>query len=122
MKLDKAKIKEAQLVIVAGLLVISYIFNLVVLIKIATVLGLIFVFIPFLGNWVVWFWFKLAEVLGYVNSRILLSVIFFLMLTPLAFMARFFSKDPLKLKKKSDNSVYRERNYKYKKRDLENPW
>lgn len=122
MTLSKAKIKEAQLVIVAGLLVISYIFKLAILVKIAMVLGLIFVFVPFLGNRIVWFWFKLAEVLGWINSRILLSIIFFLLLTPLAFLSRLFSKDPLKLKKRPDDSVYRERNYKFVAKDLENPW
>ena len=108
--------------IVAGLLVISYIFKLVILVKVATLLGLIFVFIPILGNWIVWLWFKLAEGLGWVNSKVLLSIIFFLMLTPLAFLSRLFSKDPLKLKKRSDDSVYRERNDKFVKKDLENPW
>lgn len=40
-------------------------------------------------------WWRLAHVLGYVNTRILLTVLFFLVLTPMNFLWRLIAKDPM---------------------------
>ena len=120
-ELTKTKELQAQLVIVVGLLIIALIFKWQVLIYIVAILGLIFLLIPFLGHWIVVGWFKLAEGLGWVNSRILLTLIFFLLLLPIALFYRLFSKDPLRLKNKYD-SMFIDRNHKFESKDLLNPW
>jgi hypothetical protein len=40
-------------------------------------------------------WWRFSRALGYVNARILLSVLFGLVLTPLSFVWRMTGKDPL---------------------------
>jgi hypothetical protein len=40
-------------------------------------------------------WWRFSRALGYVNARILLSIIFFLILTPLGLLWRMTGKDPL---------------------------
>ena len=40
-------------------------------------------------------WWRFSRVLGYVNARVLLSIIFFLILTPLGLLWRLTGKDPL---------------------------
>jgi len=40
-------------------------------------------------------WMGFAEVLGYVNSRILLTILYYLLLTPYGFISRVFGRDPL---------------------------
>jgi hypothetical protein len=40
-------------------------------------------------------WWRFSRVLGYVNARVLLSIIFFLILTPLGLVWRLTGKDPL---------------------------
>ena len=40
-------------------------------------------------------WMRLAAVLGWINSRIILSVFFFLILTPVGLIGRLFGRDPL---------------------------
>ena len=40
-------------------------------------------------------WMKLSHVLGWVNSRILLSIIYFLVFTPVAFFLRLTHRRPL---------------------------
>jgi len=40
-------------------------------------------------------WWKFAMALGHVNARIILSVAFFLVLTPLSIVWRLIGKDPL---------------------------
>ena len=44
-------------------------------------------------------WWKLAMVLGYVNARIILTVIFVLVLTPLGLLWRLIGRDPLARRK-----------------------
>ena len=40
-------------------------------------------------------WWRFSRALGYVNARVLLSIIFFLILTPLGLLWRLTGKDPL---------------------------
>ena len=40
-------------------------------------------------------WMRMARALGYVNARVMLSVIFGLVLTPLGLVWRFTGRDPL---------------------------
>lgn len=71
---------------------------------------------------IIWVWYKIAHVLGWINTRILLSLVFFLFLTPIALLRKVFSKkDPLKLKN-SRTSTYVDRNHTYVSKDLENIW
>jgi len=66
-------------------------------------------------------WTKFLAALGYINSRLLLSIIFYVVLLPIALLARLFRKDSLQLKKK-EGSYFTERNHQYKSKDLENVW
>jgi hypothetical protein len=42
-------------------------------------------------------WMKFAEVLGWVMTRVILTVFFYAMLTPYGLVARLFRRDPLDL-------------------------
>lgn len=42
-----------------------------------------------------WIWMKFAEALGWVNSRILLGLVFYLIFTPIGWVMRLFKKDPM---------------------------
>ena len=105
-----------------GLLAIGWIFNIPVLGKIAVVIGAISIFIPAAAGAIEWAWFKLAIALGWVNSRILLSVIYFLFLMPIAWLSRMFTKDPLALKRTSRDTLFVTRDHLYEAKDLENIW
>ena len=119
--MNKEEIRKAQLVIVTGLLLLYFLFKKAPLLNISLILGLIFLFVPFIGNWIVSLWFKLAGVLGWINSRILLSIVYFIFLIPLSFIFKLFNKDPLSLKK-PPSSLYTDRNHTYTSKDLENIW
>lgn len=75
----------------------------------------------FIAKKIVWAWYKLLELVGFVNSRIILSLIFFIFLTPLALLSRMRKSDSLRLKK-ADGSCFTERNHLYTKKDLEKMW
>jgi len=40
-------------------------------------------------------WMKLASVLGYINSRVLLFILFYFLITPYGWIARVFGRDTL---------------------------
>ena len=90
--------------------------------EIGFAVGAISIFIPPAAKAIEWAWLKFALALGWVNSRILLSIIYFVFLMPIAWVARLFTKDPLALKAKNSGSLYTTRNHQYKKEDLENIW
>lgn len=110
------------LVIVIGLIAIAWIFNIQYLDKIAFGVGVVSILIPPAAKAIEWAWLKLALTLGWINSRILLSVVYFVFLLPIAWMARLFTRDPLMLKSKTASSLYVNRNHQYTKKDLENIW
>jgi len=43
-------------------------------------------------------WMRFSEFLGVINTRIILTLLYFLIITPLGFLMKIFGKDPLKLK------------------------
>ena len=54
-------------------------------------------------------WFKLGLLMGKVVSPIVLGVIFFVILTPVAVLGRLFGRDELRLKRKSVQSYWIDR-------------
>jgi len=64
----------------------------------AAALILIFngLFVPPLAKFFHVWWMRLAFALGYVNSRILLTVIYFLVFLPYGLVSRLFRRDPLR--------------------------
>jgi hypothetical protein len=69
-------------------------------------------------------WLGLSHVMGTVMSKILLSILFFGVLTPIGFLRRLFGKDSLKLRafKASDESVMLVRNHLFVSRDITKPY
>jgi hypothetical protein len=69
------------------------------------------------------FWFKFSEVLGGITSRILLSAIFFLIVSPIALVMRVFGKDQLQLRShKQANSAFKDRSGVVEAQDLKDPF
>lgn len=110
------------LVIVTGFLGLALIFKLQWLAIVAVIIGTLSVFISAAARGIEWLWLKLALGLGWVNSRILLSIIYFVFLLPIAWISRLFTKDPLLLKNRKASSLFISRNHLYTKKDLENIW
>jgi hypothetical protein len=73
------------------------------------------------GEYIHLSWMALAKVLGFINSRIFLTVLFFLILTPIALFMRLFGKGNF-VKSKNNSSLFITRNHLYSKADLQNPF
>ena len=67
-------------------------------------------------------WLKLGELLGFISSRILLTIIYYLFLFPIALLSGIFRGDFLNIKKKPVDSAYKIRNHQFHADDLKNPW
>ena len=73
-------------------------------------IGLIFLILGILNSRILTplnkIWFKFGIFLGQIISPIVMGIIFFLVVTPIAFIMRVLGKDVLELKKKTDNSYW----------------
>ena len=69
-------------------------------------------------------WFGLAHVLGTVMSTVILTVLFFILVTPIGLLRRVFGADSLQLKqwKKGEDSVFQVRADLIQKKDLQAPY
>lgn len=110
------------LVIVTGLLALSWIIDEPLLWKAALVVGALSVLVPVVARAIEWLWMKLALMLGWTNSKVLLTVVYFVFLMPIALLSRVFTKDPLTIRGRSASSLFVERNHVYRKDDLTNVW
>ena len=59
------------------------------------------------------FWMLLGHYLGWINSRLILGIVYFLVLIPIAFIMKIFKYDPLNVKLNNSHS-YKENKVEYK--------
>lgn len=119
--MNKIKTLETMLILAGALIVFNFIFELKILLYIAVGLILIGAFINPVAVFISKIWLKLSEWIGFIMSKVILTVIFFFFLLPIALLSRLFSKRDIILKRKNDTYYYL-RNHKYDAADLRNPW
>lgn len=67
-------------------------------------------------------WLKISDVLGWVNTRLVMGVIFFLLIVPIGLVMRIFTKDPLNNKWSDTQKSYRIATKVRNKEHLEKPF
>lgn len=121
--MKKQNSSQTILSIVVGLVAFSLLFKMNLLSQIALAVGLLALLSDGFADLVSKAWLKLAQLLGRVNGYVLLTIIFFLFLTPIALLMRLVKKaDNLKLKPQTGDSIYETRNHTYVPKDLSNIW
>ena len=63
-------------------------------------------------------WMKLADILGFIMTRVILTVLFYLVLTPTAFLLKLLNKDLLNLKLEPQADSYWHKKPKLDKKSL----
>jgi hypothetical protein len=58
-------------------------------------------------SWVYKRWMALGHILGWINTRIILGVVFYLVVTPIGMIRRLLGKDPMGKQIKADINSYR---------------
>ncbi|MBU6343199.1 MAG: hypothetical protein KGS48_17015 [Bacteroidetes bacterium] len=120
---NRSKSIETALVITTGLLVLYFWTHFIWMLRIAMLVSAVGVLWPRGAAWIHRGWMLLAEGLGWFNSRVLLSVLFYVVLTPFALLSRLFGSSGIVLKRKpAGETYYAVRDHVYDKSDLENLW
>jgi len=70
------------------------------------------------------FWYSLSNVLGFVVSRILLTIVYTIMVIPVGLLRRLMGKDSMYLKKfkKDRSSTFKFRDHTFSSKDITNPY
>jgi hypothetical protein len=109
------------LVITMGMLTIYIITKWNWALSLSLTIGLLGLFFNYLAIKIDFLWMKLAWVLSLIVPNILLSIIFYLFLMPIAFLSKIFEKNQLNLKNNS-KSLFKSYNKKFDKLSFEKPW
>ena len=67
-------------------------------------------------------WNGLAKILGYIVPTILLTVVFFLILTPLALLAKLFKSKSEYISENDSNSIFKNSNKSFDRKSFERAW
>ena len=125
--MSKSKIYEALLVISTAFLVI-YLYGILkhgeskeIFIYLACGTGLSGIFLKPLGRLIATGWYKLAELLSLVMSKVIMAVVYIFVLVPVATLYRLTKKDKLRLRR-GPESKWIKREHQYNADDLKNIW
>lgn len=116
------KSKETMLVITVGFLVLYKLMHHQWMLITALVIGLIGVFSFYLSKKIDWLWGKLSLVLGYVSNTIILTICFYLVITPVALIRRLFGKKGMLSVDKNKSTNFVAAKHAYEKKDFEKLW
>lgn len=106
-----------MLIISTGFALLGFAFGFEPLWWVALAIALSGIVSGWLSDRLIFAWHKLGHAVGYVNSRIILSVIFMVVLTPIALLYRATRK-----KEAPTGSFFVTRNHTYQPKDMEKGW
>ena len=73
--------------------------------------------------WIAYGWDKLAGLIGRVNSKIILALLFYLFLTPMAFLYRLFDRKAAgNFTDKTRKTQFQDRSGAFSRESFEKPW
>lgn len=110
------------LVLTIGLLLVSFVFESIWPSSVAIVIAVVGVAIPVAGDAIIKAWLKFGQFMGHINSRILLTLVFYVYLVPMSFVYRLKHPKALDIRPNNKTSLFHERNHKFTKQDLEKTW
>ena len=116
------KAKETMLTITVGLLIIYYFSNIKSFLTASVIIGIIGILSFNLSEKIDSLWQKLSYYLGEISNRILLTIIFFVVVTPIGAIRRLAKKKTIKNSKKGLTTYFYDRNHVFSKKDMENMW
>lgn len=117
----KEQCKDAGLALVLIALIASMLSDASWITPAAIVCTLLLMTAPKVFHYFAILWFGLSEALGTVMSKVILTIVFFTVVTPIALVRRILGKDAMQMKdfKKSSGSVFRKRDSMITAEDLE---
>jgi hypothetical protein len=123
-KYTEEQCKDTGMAMVLLLLLMFYFFKNELYILGAIVLHILNMSVPGVYRPVAIIWLGVTHFLGTIVSKLILSLVYFTVVTPVGLSRRFFATDTLRLKafKANRKSVMYERNYTFTGKDIERPY
>lgn len=118
----KSNPTQTILVITVGFLIIHFFSGWKWALNISLIVGVLGLFSDYLAEKIDYLWMKLTWVLSMIVPNILLSLIFYIFLTPIAILSRVFGeKNQLSLKNTKD-SLFKDNIKPFDKTSFEKTW
>jgi ABC-type multidrug transport system fused ATPase/permease subunit len=122
MKMPKTEPVKTVLTISVGFIIVFLLTQWKWAIIVSLTVGIAGIISDYLSRMIDTIWMKLAKVLSYIVPNIILSLVFYLFLFPIATLSKLFGKkDTLRLKKTSE-SMFVVSNKNFDKNSFEKPW
>jgi len=86
------------------------------------VVGMIAILVPRAGSHIALGWKKITMLIGFILQRIVLILIFYIFLVPIAFTSRLFRKRKSIQLSDEPSSTFIELNKSFDRREFEKPW
>ena len=114
---------KTVLVMTVGFLVLYFLSKQIVFLYIAMGVGILGAISSFLAEKIDWVWTKLGWLLSLIVPKIIMSIIFYVILTPTAFLSRLFGKsDPMDLRNTQSSLFKEKKETTFSKESFEKPW
>jgi len=122
--ISKDQSKDTGMVVVLVLMLLGYFYKNNTFYLLSIILLVIDMIVPSIFTPMAFIWFGFSKILGNITSKIILTIIFYIIVWPIAMLRKIMGKDSLQLRlfKKNSGSVFKARNYTYKAEDLEKPY
>jgi hypothetical protein len=123
-KLSSEKCKDAGLALTLICLLCYQVWKLEILILGAVVFLIVAMTYPPIFKPFARLWFTLSTAIGTVVSKIILTILFFLLVLPIGMIRRVLGKDSMRIKgwKKGNESVFCIRKHRFSGKDLVHPY
>ena len=121
-KMNKEKHLETILILILALIIFYWVRHAKVFLTIAAMLAFIGAFIPWLSKYIHLAWMKLGQAIGYVMSKVLLTIVYMCFLLPLSYLTRIFNTKNGVILKPNSTTYFKNRNFTYTKESIENVW
>ena len=86
------------LLIIAGFLFWKEKESFQIILTVGTILFVLGILVPAILKPIYWTWMIFATILGWIMTRVILSLLFYIIITPIGLIPRFFGKQFLELK------------------------
>ena len=113
---------KTVLIITVGFVIVYMATKWTWAIKVSVLIGLLGLLSEYLAKKIDLFWMKLAWVLSLIIPNVLLTIIFYFFLTPLALLSRLFGKKNQLTLKNTERSLFNDHKIDFDKASFEKPW
>lgn len=121
-KKNKTEPIKTVLIITVGMLIIYLITKWKWSINVSIIVGVLGLLSNYFAEKIDFLWMKLAWLLSLIIPNILLAIIFYLFLTPIALLSRVFGEKNQLTLKNTNQSLFKDKNKQYDKLIFEKPW